>query len=138
MRLVLDEIELGTAAGDDHRRCQGWKLFVLLLPRMLLFRPARGGLVPKSRLLARFSAFSNGDWEQLLIASRECTEGAVRVALEGDPIAPGNDATLQALQEPRKRPAVPRKPLPREVLEHQWLLRNLRSAREVLQEGRLA
>ena len=47
--------------------------------------------------------------------------------------------TLQALQDPRKRPSVPRDPLPREVLEHQpegvieldqeRLLRNLRSAR---------
>ena len=181
MRLALDEIELGTAAGDDRRRCrQGWKLFVLL-PQMLLFKPARGGLVPKSRLLARFSAFSNGDWEQFLIASRECAEAAVqvrsrrrrtrvptvdqradraeqlvhlgelsaaRMALEGDPIAPGNDATLQALQDPRKRPAVPREPLPREVLEHQpegvieldqeRLCGISEAPDEVLQEGRLA
>ena len=64
MRLALEEIELGTAAGDDRRKCQGWKLFVLL-PRMLLYNPARGGLVPKSRL-ARFSAFSNKDWEQIV------------------------------------------------------------------------
>ena len=35
MRLALEEIELGTAPGDDRRRCQGWKLFALL-PRMLL------------------------------------------------------------------------------------------------------
>ena len=171
MRLALEEIELGTAAGDDRRRCQGWKLF-FLLPRMLLYKPVGGGLVPKSRLLARFSAFSDGDWEQLLIARRECAKAAVqvlsrcrrtrvptvdqradraehlvhlgelsaaRMGLEGDPIAPGNDATLQALQDPRKRPSVPREPLPREVVEHQpegvieldqeRLLRILRNAR---------
>ena len=66
---------------------------------------------------------------------------AARMALEGDVIAPGNDATIQALQDPHKRPAVPREPLPREVLEHQpegvieldqeRLLRNLRSARRL-------
>ena len=133
MRLALEEIELGTAAGDDRRRCQGWKLFVPL-PRMLLYKPFRGGLVPKSRLLARFSAFSNGDWEQLLIASRECAEAAVqvrsrrrrtrvptvdqradraeqlvhldelsaaRMALEGDPIAPGNDAHCRRCKHPQ-------------------------------------
>ena len=33
---------------------------------------------------------------------------AARSALEGAPVAPGNDATLSALQDLRKRPPVPR------------------------------
>ena len=62
---------------------------------------------------------------------------AARMALEGDPIASGSDATLQALRDPRNRPYVPREPLPREVhqpegvieLDQERFLRNLRSAR---------
>ena len=77
MRLALEEIELGSAAGDERRMCRGWKLF-LILPRMLLHRPARGGLVPKSRLLARITSFAREDWEELLIAGRDCSEVAAQ------------------------------------------------------------
>ena len=45
-------------------------------------------------------------WESYL---RAC------IALGGDPVAPGNDATLKALQDPRKRPLATREPLPRDV-----------------------
>ena len=44
-----------------------WKLSTLLL-RMLLHKTACGGLVPKTRLLTRFSALSNGDWDNCLRA----------------------------------------------------------------------
>ena len=64
---------------------------------------------------------------------------AARMALDGDNIAPGNDATLQALQDPLKRPPAPRERLPRDVQDHQpaglveldqdRLLRNMRCAR---------
>ena len=56
---------------DDIAQCRGWKLF-LLLPRLLLFRPPRGGLIPKQQLQNRFSLFSRGEWEQLLLQSEEC------------------------------------------------------------------
>ena len=36
---------------------RGWKLF-LLIPRLLLHRPPRGGLVPKSKLVQRFDDFA--------------------------------------------------------------------------------
>ena len=128
--------------------------------------------MPKSRLLARITSFAWGDWEELLIAGRDCSEAAAQfrsrrrrthapaidqradraehmvcmgelsaahMALDGDPIAPGNDATLQALQDPLKRPRAPREPLPRVVEDHQpaglvdldqdRLLRNIRCAR---------
>ena len=42
MRLVMTEAELESASGDEQRRTRGWKLF-LLLPRIFLFRPPRGG-----------------------------------------------------------------------------------------------
>ena len=81
MRLALEEIESGYIAGDERRTCRGWKLF-LILPRMLLHRPARGGLVPKSRLLARITSFARGDWEELLIVGRDCSEAAAQVSFQ--------------------------------------------------------
>ena len=50
MRIALEEIVLGHQAKNEDRQSRGWKLFVLL-PRMLLFRPPRGGLIPKQRVL---------------------------------------------------------------------------------------
>ena len=37
--------------GDEQKQERGWKL-VFLLPRMLLSRPCRGGLVPRKKLEA--------------------------------------------------------------------------------------
>ena len=64
---------------------------------------------------------------------------AARQALEGDPVAPANDATLRVLRDPQRRPHAPRGPLAPELtgyqptslveLEQDRLLRNLRSAR---------
>ena len=56
---------------DDIAQCRGWRLF-LLLPRLLLFRPPRGGLIPKHQLQNRFSLFPRGEWEQLMLQSEEC------------------------------------------------------------------
>ena len=44
MKLALQEILDATEAESHVRATRGWKLF-LLLPRMLLFRPARGSLI---------------------------------------------------------------------------------------------
>ena len=172
MRVALREWEAGTEVGDDVRRCRAWKLFVLL-PRMLLRKPVRGGLVPKSKMSERFASFSQGRWDDLLIQSRDSALAAVqpqvkrrrrpapncpdvraerahrltqlgelsaaRHALEGDPPAPGNNATLQLLRDPERRPTAPRGPLAPELAGHQpdslvdlekdRLLKNLRSAR---------
>ena len=56
---------------------RGWKLF-LLIPRLLLHRPPRGGLLPKSKLVQRFDDFARGDWEKLFQSSDECDEEASR------------------------------------------------------------
>ena len=69
MRLAMTEAELGSASGDEQRRTRGWKLF-LLLPRMFLFRPPRGGLLPKSQLLDRVSQFHKGSWINLFVQSQ--------------------------------------------------------------------
>ena len=42
---------------------------------------------------------------------------AARHALEGDPIAPGSDATLDALEDPERRPRQPREPLADDLFE---------------------
>ena len=64
---------------------------------------------------------------------------AARHALESDPIAPGNQQTQRALQDPNRRPAVLRSPLPPAILNQvpevefdlsqEVLLANLRSSR---------
>ena len=60
---------------EGPRKERGWKL-LLLLPRMLLFRPPRGGLISKEKLADRFSAFSRGEWLTLLDASGQWDEQA--------------------------------------------------------------
>ena len=70
MKLALEE----ASARDEVCQVRGWKL--LLLPRMVLHRGPRGGLVPKSKLVERFELFSQGEWQSLLEASAECDEQA--------------------------------------------------------------
>ena len=69
MRVALQEIVRGAERRDERAQCRGWKLF-LLLPRMLLFN------IPKQRLVDRFTAFSQGDWELLLRESEGCDGAA--------------------------------------------------------------
>ena len=89
----------------------------MLLPRMLLFRPRHGGLVP----------FQEGQWLQLLEQVRQTISkvtkfqpvpraktsvqlgelSAARVALEGAEVAPGTLATLRELTNPERRPPLP-------------------------------
>ena len=47
-RMALNKIVRGCEASDRTRQIRGWKLF-MLLPRMSLHRPPRGGLVPRGR-----------------------------------------------------------------------------------------
>ena len=77
VRVALQEIVRGAERVDERAQCRGWKLF-LLLPRMLLFRPPRGGNIPKQRLVDRFTAFSQGDSELLLRESEGCDGAASR------------------------------------------------------------
>ena len=68
-----------------------------------------------------------------------CTWERQRQALEGASLAPGSEATLNALRDPEKRPPFPRHPLPRELvypepevefdLDELRFARNLRSAK---------
>ena len=71
LRVALAEVSGG--AGNPVQLERGWKLF-LLLPRMLLHRPQRGGLISKSKLTERFDKFARGEWVQLIHASVQCDE----------------------------------------------------------------
>ena len=73
LRVALAEVS--GAAGNPVQLERGWKLF-LLLPRMLLHQPPRGGLISKSKLTERFDKFAWGEWVQLIHASVQCDEQA--------------------------------------------------------------
>ena len=61
----MQEILGGTEANSELRVTRGWKLF-FLLPRMILFRPHRGGKVLRKQLLSWIVAFQEGRWMELL------------------------------------------------------------------------
>ena len=68
MRIALQEVVTGRVQNSEARVSRGWKLFTLL-PRLLLHRPPRGGLVPKRQLEERFRLFQQGEWGELLARS---------------------------------------------------------------------
>ena len=70
MRFAMTENEMAANSGDELRCTRAWKLF-LLLPRMVLHKPPRGGLLPKSQMLDRFSTFNRGQSINLLIMSQD-------------------------------------------------------------------
>ena len=78
MRTALSEISSGMALRNNTRVVRGWKLFVLL-PRMLLFKPPRGGKVSKNALLDRFSQFAQGQWWDLLTQSVAASAAAIEM-----------------------------------------------------------
>ena len=69
LRTGLDEVIAGHDQGNESRLTRGWKLF-MLLPRLLLHRPARGGMVPRKKLEERVSCFQEGMWLRLLEESQ--------------------------------------------------------------------
>ena len=81
MRVAFQEILAGVEAKSEARTVRGWKL-LLVLPRMLLYRPPRGGTVPRKKLEGRLKQFQEGDWLSLLSQSSASSQqgqvGAVR------------------------------------------------------------
>ena len=64
VRLAMQEALSETRS--EPSRTRAWKLF-LLLPRILLFRQGRGGLmIPKNKLRERFAMFAESHWITLL------------------------------------------------------------------------
>ena len=70
----------GVEAQSEIRAVRAWKL-LLLLPRMLLFRPTRGGLVSRKQLEARVRRFQAGHWISLLDESFVCAEKGLTMSV---------------------------------------------------------
>ena len=79
LRMALSEVQAGIERDSEIRIVRGWKLF-MALPRMLLHRPGRGGLISKNKLKERVAQFSRGDWLTLLRQSESTAEEASRAA----------------------------------------------------------
>ena len=142
MRVALDHISSGRSRSDTLQEERGWKLF-LLVPRLLFFRPGRGGIVPKRKLEERVNQFAAGEWLSLLMESNSVASNgstrrrrrnpdeetkalrAERLALgelsaaRQAEIAPGNLATLAELTNPDRRPARPREVVPPNLMRFQ-------------------
>ena len=71
LRVALKEIVEGVEANNNTRATKAWKV-LLLLPRMLLFRPRRGRLVPRKNLECRFGQFQAGPWVQSKNERAQC------------------------------------------------------------------
>ena len=69
LRTALDEVIAGHKLGSESRMTRGSKLF-MLLPRLLLHRPSRGGMVPRKKLEERIIWFQDGLWLRLLEESQ--------------------------------------------------------------------
>ena len=64
------EVLGGHDSGDELRAERGWKM-LMLLPRMLLARPPRGGRISPRKLQTRINMFSAGEWRVLMEVSNE-------------------------------------------------------------------
>ena len=141
IKTSLQAILRGRERKDVELETRGWKL-LMLMPRLLLARPPRGGLVPQGRLKERVARFSGGGWVPLLEMSLECSmQGNVasrrrrrratdvlglaqmgelsyaRRALEGEAVAPSSENTWKALTNEAKRPRTAREGIDQELLD---------------------
>ena len=68
-------------ANNEIRTLGGWKL-LLVLPRMLFYRPRRRSTIPRKKLEDKFKQFQESDWLSLLNQSSTSSQqgqiGAVR------------------------------------------------------------
>ena len=144
LRVALEKTSTGQERGDEQKQERGWNIF-FLLPRMLLSRPCRGGLVPRKKLEG-FEIFFSGQWKLLIDDSTDVSSqaasvrirkrrrqnndsqvaraetfamigelSAARQALESSGLVPGNRNTLNELRNRERRPPTARELLPPEV-----------------------
>ncbi|CAE7397509.1 unnamed protein product, partial [Symbiodinium pilosum] len=145
---ALRAIRNADAAENAHvTPARPWSLF-LLTPRMLLARPGLDGAAGRRLLLERVDRYERGEWLALLAAAqrarstasrteedaeaalRQRREATCRLVRKGEisrarhlltsgTLAPGDEATWEALTDPAKRPAQARTPVPDELLHCQ-------------------
>jgi len=70
MNLEIDHFEHVTRQERECKLC-------LILPRMLLHRVSRGGLISRDILTSRFDSCARGNWLALCAASNLCHEKGV-------------------------------------------------------------
>ena len=97
MRVALEEAQCARDRNDDNRDTRAWKLF-LLLPRMLLSRPPRGGRVPRKQLEERFQKFSAGQWAELIEASASLSTRGSEAAVRRRRRDQGDNVSKRALE----------------------------------------
>ena len=73
--MALAEIVNGAARRNELQQERGWNLF-FLLPRMMLHRSPRGGLIGREKLISRFDKFAAGQWHDFIVESIKCAEEA--------------------------------------------------------------
>ncbi len=147
-RIALEVIGTAARDGNRLAEDRAWKLFGLL-SIMLLHKPQGTNFVSPTELERRFVAFARGEWAQLVEAAKpnalngqpprqrsaeeeqvhrqnlacarvrmeECAKA--RQALTSSALAPGNQATLDELQDPTKRRREPAERLPADVVNFQ-------------------
>ena len=70
IRTALEEILVGHHSGSEERMTRGMEVVHVLLPRMMLFRPRRGGTISRQKLEERVRFFQEDQWQQLLDQSQ--------------------------------------------------------------------
>ena len=75
LRLAIEAVLAGWTVGNVNRQERGWKLS-FSVSRMLLYRPHRGGTLPRRKLQDRLGLFNRGSWVELVNGGPE----AARVA----------------------------------------------------------
>ena len=118
MRQALDAVSLGEERGDDLLQIRGWKLFFFASPDVSLpLQSGRPGseedIVSQSGPLPNGSVGPIGRDEPHQFHMVQLGEvSAGRQALDGACLAPGDLKTQKALENPTRRPPVPRDLLP--------------------------
>ena len=101
LRVAFEEAECARDRNDDNRDTRAWKLF-LLLPRMWLSRPFRGGRVP--RIGGAVPEVQRSQWAELIEASASLStrgsEAAVRRRRrdQGDNVSKRAERALELVQ----------------------------------------
>ncbi|CAE7379290.1 unnamed protein product, partial [Symbiodinium pilosum] len=120
-------LRLAAERSSPEEELKGWKLF-MLAPRMLLHREPGTARISPEELQSRCDLFSQGLWQQLLQQAARAARASALVhigefsavghALVSEPLAPGNEDTLQQLCDPARRPNAPYAPISPDVLNY--------------------
>ena len=95
MRMSMEEMLRSKRVHDVESEQRAWKLF-LLLPRMLLYRPTRGGKVSKGHLMERLELITNGQWDQLIARSNQISQEVASISVRRRRREAGSDLERRA------------------------------------------